>query len=336
MQFNRLFTISLALAMSLSVACAGQKPKPKTNTQKKPVVTKPTPGAAMLPGDNGKLGTLYVLGNKDEQIYFRLEKAEFAMQWVNTRETVCAKKGERLLILSYTLQNPRKTSAYESSDSLRFTVVSPKDENFEGSHYTYNTLDLSPFGMDMKPTQKVALVTAISIHDIGPVNKLMVARGDGKVLRYDLRGLVGKLTGPFAAANGVDALETGNAAYNQSFNLGMMEYTIVSCTKNQKAATEDEDAVNEYVIRLRVKNPGKNNDYIDSDLFNISLSDESGVPFTDYTGARLAGRSQGLSLDCKPGQSVEVDAIVRFSDDLTPKTLRFVDREADRGVEIKL
>jgi len=193
---------------------------------------KPTskPGAATpMPGSGGKVGTPYKLGEKDKELYFTLEKTEFTTRFMIDSDTIVADPDHRLLVISFAVQNPAKVDRQFNSDSFKFTVVSPDDENF-----VVNTQIVQPdrrtvLDMNLKPAQKVRAIAYVSIHPHGPVNKLIVQRGDKTpVLRYDLHDLVKPLTGPFAFDNGKDSINPGVAAMKVPFELGPFDFTVDS------------------------------------------------------------------------------------------------------------
>src|SRR5687768_14055156 len=71
--------------------------------------TKPTLGTVQMPGDNGKVGTIYQLGPKGTELHFTLDSAAIATRYKAVDTNLIAGKAERLLILSYTVHNPLKT-----------------------------------------------------------------------------------------------------------------------------------------------------------------------------------------------------------------------------------
>src|SRR5690349_16902488 len=93
--------------------------------------TAPVQGAVQMPGDNGKIGTPYMLGKKGEELVFTLEKAEFASRLFHKQDAFFPDEGKRLLVLTYAIQNPSSSGDRPfSNQSFSFTVVSPDDENF--------------------------------------------------------------------------------------------------------------------------------------------------------------------------------------------------------------
>jgi hypothetical protein len=67
MKYRWISLIVIAMAGATFASDQGAKPN-----------TPPKQGAVQMPGDNGKVGTPYMLGKKGEELVFTLEKAEFA------------------------------------------------------------------------------------------------------------------------------------------------------------------------------------------------------------------------------------------------------------------
>src|SRR5262245_6636852 len=110
------YALAAVIAASLTVAPQGAK--------------KPEP-AVQMPGDNGKDGIPYVMGEKDQALVYTLEKAEFASRTFLADDAVFAEPDQRLLVLSFAVQNPGKADMQFNGAAFKFTVVSPDDKNYE-------------------------------------------------------------------------------------------------------------------------------------------------------------------------------------------------------------
>ena len=191
--------------------------------------------AVQMPGDNGKLGVPYRLGAKGEELVFILEKVEFASRALMKDTALWPKEGERLLILTYAVQNPGNTDRFFFNQSLAFTVVSPDDENYLCDGGTANGLNgyhpdrRERLSMQIKPAQKVRALTVVQIHPKGPVNKLIVQRGKGTpVLRYDLRDKVKPMAGAYAANNGMEIRDVGTGMLTVPIDFGVWDMNVKS------------------------------------------------------------------------------------------------------------
>lgn len=110
--------------------------------------------AVQLAGDNGKLGVPYTLGGKGEEFVFTLEKAEFDSRVFMFDDAVFAEETQRLLVLTFTVQNPGKEDRFFQGTALKFTVVSPDDKNYVAPSHAYHPETLQTIELSLKPAQK--------------------------------------------------------------------------------------------------------------------------------------------------------------------------------------
>jgi hypothetical protein len=212
-----LAVIVLLLATTSVFAAQGAKSKPATQT-----------GATPMPGQGGKIGTPYKLGPKGKELYFTLEKAEFATRFMIDSDTVLANPDHRLLVITFAVQNPAKTDTNLGEREFKMTVVSPDDENYVVENAMVQPDRRTSINMPLKPAQKVHAIAYVMIHPQGPVNKLIIERGTGNpVLRYDLHELVKPLTGPFALDK-AGSINPGVGVIKVPFELGPFDFTFDS------------------------------------------------------------------------------------------------------------
>lgn len=222
---NSLSVIAL-LALVSGTCLAQTKPKPKPKAAPKPPVTSTTKGTAQLPGDNGKIGVTYQLGDKDQELHFTLESAQVAPYYSTGDDFIIATGEQRILILTYTVQNPQKQRDIQANwNSFQFTAISPDDQNFTANGYAYLASTSKRYDSGLKPAQKTKLVYALPIYAAGPVKKLMVQRGRGAVLRYDLEGKLGKMTSIFSA-DGIDMVADAKAELAKPFEMNGWELEV--------------------------------------------------------------------------------------------------------------
>ncbi len=214
----RFASIALSiLFLGTSFAISSLQPKEPANPQNPKTAT--TKGTFQLPGDNGKLLTTYQLGAKGSELHFTLDSARFDTYFPAPIDMYVAGAKERLLILNFTVQNPLNRDQKLASSSFQFTAISPDDENFEFRGYLLHATKKTHLDQTLKPAQKVKCTVVMAIYTEGPVSKLMVQRGSGAVLRYDLTGKVGKFVSVFTR-NGIDLLDSGTTL--QKFDNGAL------------------------------------------------------------------------------------------------------------------
>lgn len=241
MKLNRSILVALACSMCVPLVHAqGAKPKP----------------SGQMAGGAGKIGIPYKVGAKDNELQFTLEKAEFATRFMIDTDTVVADADHRLLVITFGVQNPGKTDRQFDSNSFKFTVVSPDDENFVVEAQVVHPDRRNPLGMNLKPTQKIHAIAYVKIHPQGPVNKLIVQRGEKtSVLRYDLHDLVKPLTSPFAADKGNGSINPGVAEIKTPFELGPFDFTVDSIEEMPKVSDWDPgDGKKVVVFHLTMNN----------------------------------------------------------------------------------
>ena len=188
----------LALAALLAVNAA---PAQKTAAKRPPAVA----GTAQLPGDNGKAGQAYTMG-KESRLNLTMTGLRYAKaRWSHGNSTAAPNAKEKLLIVSFGVQNPNRETTRFEAGTFRFTAIDGQGANHEGEFGVVQKGRATDLEIDLKPAQRVVAETAILVPADGPVPKLMVAhRSGGGVLRYDLRGLVAPLPKALSR-NGVDA-----------------------------------------------------------------------------------------------------------------------------------
>jgi hypothetical protein len=276
----------------------------------------PAQGAVQMPGDNGKVGTPYLLGRKGEELVFTLEKAEFASRAFLAFDARFPAEKQRLLVLTYAVQNPGTSDRPFFDQSFSFTVVSPDDQNFVCDGIAGNgAAAIHPdrrdrLNLQLKPAQKVRAIAVISMHPKGPVNKLIVQRGKGTpVLRYDLKEKVKPMTGAFADNGGNDMREVGSALMTQVVDLGPWDVTIEKMADEPGPIGEfSPDTGQKYVVlTVAVKNaaltPYPLNDY----LIITKMTDADG---SDIGSAQHWVK--GSTPEAFPAMTVEPGAQVRF------------------------
>lgn len=191
-------TLYILFAAALVTVQAQKKPgvKPPPKSQSAPGVK----GTAQLPGDNGKVDQTYTMGS-ERKLNFTLRSAEYTLgRLVVGEDAFCPTKEQKLLALKFTVQNPNKEETQIRFDTFKMMAVDSKDVNHEWiSSIAKENENKQALDVQLKPGQKVEVVGGIMVPADASVPKLMVQHNTGgKVLRYDLRGIVKPLVAPFA------------------------------------------------------------------------------------------------------------------------------------------
>lgn len=333
-------TLSI-LGSILILASAGvaQTNKPKAKpTPAKPAQARPLLGTAQLPGDNGQLNVPYSMGNKGAELNFTLESAAFADRAQFADGAVHPTADQKLLILTFAVQNPLKTEDRLIWNSFKFTVVSPDDQNQEFGGYLYHPEHKTRFESTLKPAQKVKAMIAIPIHAVGPVNKLMVRRGEGPVLRYDLRGKVKPLTGPFAINEGIDIAKEGAASLNVPFAHGQLDWTVesVEAVEGAVGRYKPSEGQKMFVVTMSAKNAGLTKFGVTWNTLRPTMKDADGEPLEwlqDYVGVNS---NNTLSTELEPNDTIRGKLVFRGPANAKPAKLTLLDSKTNRTIVIKL
>ena len=229
-----------------------------------------------MAGDNGKVKTIYQLGEKGKELHFTLDSATVATRYKTVEANLIAGKAERLLVLSFTVQNPLKIEQSADSRAFKFTVVSPDDKNVDYKGSLYDPAKRTAMSQMLKPAQKVKLEAVIPIFADGPITKLIVARGAGKVLRFDLRDALVKSTSAFAT-DGVSVVDEVAVELGKPFDFAGFDMEI----QEAKEATEAIGAYNPsstgvYYVTVKFSNPMAKPLSVGWQYFKPELTDENG------------------------------------------------------------
>lgn len=299
--------------------------------------TKPTLGTVQMPGDNGKVGTTYQLGDKGTELHFTLDSATVATRYKTLDTNILAEKNERLLVLNYTVHNPLKTEQAAEPRSFKFTVVSPDDKNVEARGNVYDPAKRTSMNQLLKPSQKVKLEVVIPIFAEGPITKLIVARGAGKVLRFDLRDSIKKSTSVFSA----DGVSIGNEAtveLAKPFDFAGFDMEI----QEMKEATEPIGAFipsatsGVYYVTVKFSNPLAKPLSVGWQYFKPELTDENGEKV--HWPSDMVSVSSGKTLvqDIDPDGSVRARYMFTGAKGLKLAKFKLTHNRTERSATVKV
>jgi hypothetical protein len=201
-------TVLAALALASGPALSATKSKVKTPPSSR---NRATLGTRQLSGENAQLGVTYTLG-KASPINVTLDKVEYTLEPALFGTTaIWPKRGEKLMVLHYTLHNPNPRDFGLSWHTLEINAVDANDRNWRFVTNTAIEATHELCNMALKPAQKTKVYTAIIVPAQGQLPKLILQSPDRLVLRYDLRNKVTPLPAPIADPadpSGATALET--------------------------------------------------------------------------------------------------------------------------------
>jgi len=229
--------------------------------------------AKPLAGTAGEIGTPARLG----PYQFTLMNAGFATRVSHNNDTAIADKGQKFLLLNFTVQNPSKQIIRLGAGMVKFTVVSADNENHENADILLNPETMAPLDIEVKPAQKVPVLAYIPVPAADPIPKVMVSSGESPVLRFDLKGKVKKFTGMFAAPDGVKALDVGSAKIGDKVELGALDFTVEKVDESSTAIGDWDVPEGKKLVILTIvySNSTKIARGLDSATYSISMKDSN-------------------------------------------------------------
>ena len=278
-------------------------------------------GTAQMAGDWAEMGKEYSLG-KGNPMNFALRSAEFVASRVRVGEKAYFPKGnEKFLVLHYTIHNPQKSEQSANWNTFDFTAVDATNQNREFSQEVGQEANSLPLGsMDLKPAQKVEVYTYIVVPAAGEIPKLIVKRGEGPVLRYDLRGKVKPLAAPIADpadATGCTALKEVPAQLGVYYPTGLFDVKVESAsyTSETYADHEPQQGTRHLVLNASFKNQTGESQYVGWATFIPKVVTKGGetIAYNEYL--LNASRDESLRGDVPAGQEIRGRFFFQVRDD---------------------
>ncbi len=200
------------LMVMIAAAAVAQKGKPVKAGASQAVVL----GTHQLPGEFGKIGTTYTIG-KQVPLNVTLLSAEYRADrfvggdFYGRANSFVPLKDQKLLVIKYTVQNPKGQDARLWYNSFAIIAVSADDVNSKLLNQPWIGTQTEYKEVQLKPGQKVTLSAAMFVPAQGEVPKLIIQREQdttAAVVRYDLRGKVKKIADPAFSDDGITAKDT--------------------------------------------------------------------------------------------------------------------------------
>lgn len=328
----------MVASLALLIVAAPAAPSVPTQTRQKPKATAPTLGTVQMPGDKGKVGTTYQLGSKGSELHFNLESAAFETIHPAPEETLVAGPKERLLSLTFTVQNPLNREQRLGSSEFHFTAVSPEDENYEFRGSLLHPTKGTALSQSLKPAQKVKCTVVFPIYAEGPVTKLIVQRGSAPVVRYDLTGKVKKVDSIFTT-DGIDLADKASLTtegFTKGVLFGPLQMALVSgaMTTDPIQGQRPIEGERYWTMKVRFTNPMLKPSSVGFQYYALELLTEDGEKLPWNSTLLNAGMDNYLSQDLAPGDSVVAAYYFRVPTSKRPAKLRITHNNSKRTVEI--
>jgi len=287
-------------------------------------------GASELPGEDGKLGTIYTL-RKHEPVFFCLQSVEYSLTPVALDSGLyMPNPDEKLLVLHFTVQNPnQKEDLLARNRMLRIIAVDSTDTNITcdgwGNPDTHASIDIR-----LKPAQKISCYAAISVPAKGFVPKLIVQPdwdNDGGVLRYDLHGKVKPLVAPYADpadATGATALATVPAELNKPYPFASLEVTLQKMEYTTTIRSDDKlkDGERALMLTWHVKNLHPDKERIRDMAFSRTLLSVDGEELACNSDVLFASSLRVVDQTMPTGGELTLRCYFKVPKDFTPKAVK--------------
>ncbi|WP_019588544.1 hypothetical protein [Deinococcus apachensis] len=297
---TRLILSALTLAL-VTTALAGNAPaKPA-----QPVVM----GTTQLNGQNARIGQTFTVGQQNP-INFTLLSASYTTGRVLLGTALIVPKAdEKLLVLRFTAHNPTRQDA--SLYGLKFTAVDVKNVNHVSESAFVRAGTSEEYRASLKPAQKVEIVSVVRVPASGVIPKLIVQRGDGPVLRYDLRTQAKAVPAPFADPkdpSGATALADAPAKMGTTYVMGRydMRFENVSFSTEPMLGREAPSGKRYVLATVVMRNVGADADSPSHYTFKNELLDADGEPVEFWVLAKGNRPEEAINRSVKPGEEYRV------------------------------
>lgn len=240
---------------------------------------------------------------------------------------------ERLLILTFTVQNPLSREQRLGASSFSFTAVSPDDENSEFRGYLLHGTKKTRLDQDLKPAQKVKCIAVFPIYATGPISKLLVRRGTGAVLRYDLSDKTQKMTSVFSP-DGIDLGDVGPTLKPGDPAAGMgpfaVSYEGISYTTEPILGQAPSPGERYLCVDVKFTNAMLMPAPIGFQFFTPELLDGNGEKISWNSELISRTNTARLSQDVAPWDSVGGRYYFRIPSGRAPRVCRFTHQPSQR------
>ena len=288
-------------------------------------------GASELPGEDGKLGTIYTL-RKHEPVFFCLQSVEYSTTPVALDGGLyMPNPDEKLLVLHFTVQNPnQKEDLLARNHILRIIAVDSTDTNITcdgwGNPETHASIDIR-----LKPAQKISCYAVIPVPAKNPVPKLIIQpdwNNDGGVLRFDLHGKVKPLTAPYADpadASGATPLTEVPAECNKPYPFASLEVTLQKMEYTTTVRSDDKlkDGERALMLTWHVKNLHPDKEQIRDSTFSRKLVSVDGEELACNSDVLFPSSLRPVDQAIPPGGELTLKCYFKVPKDFAPKALKF-------------
>jgi hypothetical protein len=329
MKSGKLFAAVAALLLGASLSFAS--PSAQKAAQKQGNANS---GIPQMPGDNGKIGTIYRMGEKDNELLLTLDSVTIETRFASPDDLFVANKQERLLMVNFSVQNNLPKEQSLGSRTFLFTVVSPDDENYEFRGDLLNGTKKTRYNIVLKQAQKVKCSVIIPIHDSGEIPKLIIQKNGSKnVLRYDLTGKLNKMTSAFAKGTNSLSKTIEVKSLNEMLQVGPYDFKVENMyyTTNEVFGRKPVDGEKICVILVSFTNPLQRPVSVGFQYMTPELIDSNNKALS-WNRTLLGETSDAyFSQELAPGETVKGRYYFVVPAEINPTKLRFTHVNMERS-----
>jgi hypothetical protein len=194
------------------------------------VISSPSRAAAeeeRFAGAVGRVARNYLMHGEVSTFLFRLDDAYFTTRYVSGSETAVASRGEKLMVLRYTVLNQDNHKVEYGPNTVQFAAKG-KDRA-----YTISSAPMDLIGRDNDEIAPGASKTDIVWFEVPSSEqemRLNVRVGSSAELGYDLRSQVRPPTGPYVDDKSKVVLDEIEVRPNQLAPIGLYDAAVESIT----------------------------------------------------------------------------------------------------------
>lgn len=310
----RVAPVLLVCAATSAVSAAPAK-KPAARKAPAPRLIREVMGTQQLQGYEGALGQTFTIG-KGTPLNFTLKKAEYSVGRVNIGTYSHLPKGdEKLLVLHYTIQNPRKQAFNYTPGYLVFKAVDANGVTRDSLADEAREVTGERVNFALQPGQKVEVYTALRVAAYGEVPKLIVQsyyEPKAPIVRYDLRGKASKLAAPFAdpadakKATALKLVPAKTGVYYPVVDVMDVRIDSISYTTEFLAGRQPGAGQRFCTAAATIKNRSNRPVRFSQSYFRADLKDADGEKTNYGTSILKASRNEEAGAELLPGEEAKI------------------------------
>lgn len=261
------------------------------------------PKPVTWPAVNSQLGGAYPIDELENTLTFSLESVAVASRFAAAGKNIVAGPGKRLLILTSTLTNIQTHVYPLGGDCVVVNAFSETAERSVSTSDSFILPGLTSFPANLKPGEKLRLVTVVQIHAAGPIKRVAVFRGARGTRRawYDVQKDLGTMQSAFS--DGTNLHERAQVKAGQVFDLGAFDMVVESAGPVASAgAYQSSSSTQVYAVTMKVTNTLRAPEKFGWQYANPTLVDTAGKELSWSRDLIDSASGKSFGPELLPGQ----------------------------------